>query len=550
MLVDLINQRKRYFAVKRAKERRNKPMTKAQQMTYMSNHIKRIGSYTLKHLKKLSFDEIKELFEATMRKEELKHEGSKKQKTSEASGSAQEQPGEEEKELSQEDLQQLMIIVPEQGMNVEALKTKYPIIDLEIYTEDTRKYWKIIRVGNHTEVYQFFKDMLKIFDKDDLVMLWSLVKERFSSTEPTDDKEKALWVELKRLFEPDIKMNYGNFRAIFHKLIEEIMEVFMDDFSVFGNSFDHFLKNIKKMLKRCEETNLVLNWEKCHFMVKEGIVLDHQVSGAGIEVDKEKIEAISKITIPHERKSYPKLSRTRWFLQKIHKRVLTSRTPNDPTPGASSEMRQHKSFGNVIADPLEDIMGTEFMGPFPSPNENKYILVAIDYVSKWVKAQAFPTSDARNILNFLKRLFARFGIPKALISDRGTHFCNYHMENSMKRVLKVRWYGPFSISKDMKNGAIELYDEDGNKFIVNKQRVKPYQKNVLDTNRDDDITLDNEGEVTKFLIKKEKEFFTDGVGINTRRRRLSRNQQAKEAIVIRFPDERFRLRKEDSWHEH
>ncbi|GJS85734.1 reverse transcriptase domain-containing protein [Tanacetum coccineum] len=62
--------------------------------------------------------------------------------------------------------------------------------------------------------------------------------------------------------------------------------------------------------------------------------------------------------------------------------------------------------------------------------------------------------------------------------------------------LKSRWYGPFSISKDMKNRAIELYDEEGSEFIVNKQRVKPYQKNVLDTNRDDDVTLDDEGEVT------------------------------------------------------
>nr|GEZ93280.1 hypothetical protein [Tanacetum cinerariifolium] len=72
--------------------------------------------------------------------EEIEHEGSKKQKTSEASGSAQEQLHEEEKELSQEDLQHLMIIVLEQEMNVEALQTKYPIIDWEIYTEDTKKY--------------------------------------------------------------------------------------------------------------------------------------------------------------------------------------------------------------------------------------------------------------------------------------------------------------------------------------------------------------------------------------------------------------------------
>ncbi|GKA36024.1 reverse transcriptase domain-containing protein [Tanacetum coccineum] len=149
---------------------------------------------------------------------------------------------------------------------------------------------------------------------------------------------------------------------------------------------------------------------------------------------------------------------------------------------------------------LVQVCDAYFMGPFPLSNGNKYILVAIDYVSKWVEAQAFLTSDARNVVNFLKRLFARFRIPKALISDRGTHFCNYQMEKAMKRLflgkLKSRWYGPFSVSKDMKNDAIKLYDKDGNEFIVNKQRVKPYQKNVLDTNRDDDITLDDEGEVT------------------------------------------------------
>ncbi|GKE84651.1 RNA-directed DNA polymerase, partial [Tanacetum coccineum] len=83
--------------------------------------------------------------------------------------------------------------------------------------------------------------------------------------------------------------------TIFHQLIENSMEVFMDDFSVFGSSFDHYLKNLEKMLKRYEETNLVLDWEKCHFMVMEGIVLGHKVSGSGIEVDKAKIKAISKL---------------------------------------------------------------------------------------------------------------------------------------------------------------------------------------------------------------------------------------------------------------
>ncbi|GJR59388.1 reverse transcriptase domain-containing protein [Tanacetum coccineum] len=64
------------------------------------------------------------------------------------------------------------------------------------------------------------------------------------------------------------------------------------------------------------------------------------------------------------------------------------------------------------------------MGPFPSSRGNKYILVAVDYLSKWVEAKALPTNDARVVCKFLKSLFARFGAPRAIISDRGTHFCN------------------------------------------------------------------------------------------------------------------------------
>nr|GEY63883.1 DNA-directed DNA polymerase [Tanacetum cinerariifolium] len=86
--------------------------------------------------------------------------------------------------------------------------------------------------------------------------------------------------------------------AIFHDMIEQTMEVFMDDFSVFGNSFSKCLTNLEKMLKRCEDTKLALNWEKSHFMVKEGIVLGLKISKKGIEVDKAKIEVISKLPHP------------------------------------------------------------------------------------------------------------------------------------------------------------------------------------------------------------------------------------------------------------
>ncbi|CAN6567572.1 unnamed protein product [Malus baccata var. baccata] len=86
--------------------------------------------------------------------------------------------------------------------------------------------------------------------------------------------------------------------SIFSDFVEKIIEVFMDDFSVFGDSFDGCLENLTLILKRCVETNLVLNWEKCHFMVRQGIVLGHIVSERGIEVDKSKIDLVRYLPSP------------------------------------------------------------------------------------------------------------------------------------------------------------------------------------------------------------------------------------------------------------
>jgi len=86
--------------------------------------------------------------------------------------------------------------------------------------------------------------------------------------------------------------------SIFSDMVECFLEIFMDDFSVFGDSFDNCLTNLKKVLSKCEEKNLILNWEKCHFMVTNGIVLGHIVSSKGIEVDKSKIELIANLPTP------------------------------------------------------------------------------------------------------------------------------------------------------------------------------------------------------------------------------------------------------------
>nr|GEW92732.1 reverse transcriptase domain-containing protein [Tanacetum cinerariifolium] len=86
--------------------------------------------------------------------------------------------------------------------------------------------------------------------------------------------------------------------AIFHDIVKKTIKVFMEDFSVFGNSFENCLSRLDKMLQRCEDTNLSLNWEKSHFMVKEGIVLGHKISKNRIEVDRAKVIVIAKLPYP------------------------------------------------------------------------------------------------------------------------------------------------------------------------------------------------------------------------------------------------------------
>ena len=86
--------------------------------------------------------------------------------------------------------------------------------------------------------------------------------------------------------------------GIFNDMIEHILEIFMDDFSVFGDSYEGCLENLRRVLEMCQENNLMLNWEKFHFMVTQGIVLGHIVSREGIEVDKAKVELISNLPTP------------------------------------------------------------------------------------------------------------------------------------------------------------------------------------------------------------------------------------------------------------
>nr|GEX32495.1 reverse transcriptase domain-containing protein [Tanacetum cinerariifolium] len=115
---------------------------------------------------------------------------------------------------------------------------------------------------------------------------------------PVVQKQRSLWVSPIHCVpkkEGITVVTNENDELVPKRTITESVEVFMDDFSVFGDSFDKCLNNLAKMLQHCKDVHIILNWEKCHFMVKEGIVLGHKVSVAGLEFDKAKINVISKL---------------------------------------------------------------------------------------------------------------------------------------------------------------------------------------------------------------------------------------------------------------
>nr|GEZ12289.1 hypothetical protein [Tanacetum cinerariifolium] len=205
----------------------SKPLSKKEQREFYMSILRSHAGWKTKHFRGMTFEQIKEKFIPVWKqwedfvpissKEESKRvkrpglkldqKSSKRVKISQTSGSeaSQEQQFKGSKGVSEEELKGMIQLVPLEEVYIEALQVKHPIIDWEIHSKGKRDYWKIIRLGGHTEAYQLFVDMLKQFDREDLHQLWILFKETFSIKQPTRDKEKELWVELKRLFEPDSK---------------------------------------------------------------------------------------------------------------------------------------------------------------------------------------------------------------------------------------------------------------------------------------------------------------------------------------------------------
>ena len=106
--------------------------------------------------------------------------------------------------------------------------------------------------------------------------------------------------------------------SLFSDMVERFLEIFMNDFSIYRESFSQYLHHLELILQHCAEKNLTLNWEKCHFMVRDGFVLGHKISRKGIEMDKANINVIAKLPMPKCMKDIRFFLRTYRFLPKIY----------------------------------------------------------------------------------------------------------------------------------------------------------------------------------------------------------------------------------------
>nr|GFA32532.1 reverse transcriptase domain-containing protein [Tanacetum cinerariifolium] len=313
--------------------------------------------------------------------------------------------------------------------------------------------------------------------------------------------------------------------GIFHDMVEKTMKAFMD-----GNSFENCLFRLDKMLQRCEDTNLSLNWEKSHFMVKEGIVLGHKISKNRIEVDRAKVNVIAKLPHPTTVKGTVLGQRHKKHFKPIH---YASKTMNDAESNYTTTKKEMlavvyafkkimnksivhtdhsalkylfakkdakarllrwvlrlqefdfkvldtKGAGNLAADhlsrlenPYENVLDPKGINETFPHETLSMVTFHGDSSASWfidfanyhagnfiVNAKALPTNDARVVCKFLKSLFAKFGAPRAIISDRGTHFCNDQFAKVMLKYgvthrLSIAYYPQTSGQVEVSNRGLK-----------------------------------------------------------------------------------------------
>nr|GEY48822.1 DNA-directed DNA polymerase [Tanacetum cinerariifolium] len=244
--------------------------------------------------------------------------------------------------------------------------------------------------------------------------------------------------------------------AIFHDMIEKTIEVFMDDFSVFGNSFQSCLSHLEKMLKRCEDTNICLNWEKSHFMVKEGIFIGHEISKEGIKVDKAKVDVITKLPHPITVKGENCAS----WSNKLDDALWAFRTAYKTPIGCTT---YKLVYGKACHLPIK----LEHKAYWALKHANFNLQTAGDHRN--VQLNELRDQAYENSLIYMEKT-------KRLHDSKIKNRVFNIGDRIFSGKLKSRWSGPFTISHVFPYGTVELSQPDGPNFKINGHRLKHYFK--------------------------------------------------------------------------